>query len=232
MNITRLIASCGVAAAVLLTGCTSYVTTNVTAFQNWSGRDADRTYTFKHSADQQNNLEQSTYESIVSDALSTYGFKQVDPQQAHYAVSLRYDIRNHSTFVSEPVAVYGSAWRGGWYGGWGGWGGMPPFGPTSVIYNTEPYAIFVKTLQIRIADLSRNGVEVYNVMANNSGPDSSLVTAMPYLVRSALFNFPLANGTSTQVNLPETATGASNERAVGPGAPAAPAFAASGAAGG
>ncbi len=226
MKIMRLIASCGLAATVLLTGCASYVTTNVTAFQNWSGRDTDRTYTFKHSAEQQNNLEQSTYENMVNNELSVYGFKQVDPQQAHYAVSLRYDIRNHSTMVSQPVAVFGPAWRGGWYGGWNG---MPPYGPTSVIYDTEPYAIFVKTLSIRISDLSRNGLEVYNVLASNSGPDGSLVTAMPYLVRSALFNFPMANGTATQVNLPETDTGASNERGVVPGASAAamPASAAS-----
>jgi len=224
MKLIRLFASCGLVATVLLTGCASYVTSNVTAFQNWSGHDADRTYTFKRSADQQNNLEQSTYEGMVNNELVTYGFKQVDPQHAHYAVSLFYDIRNHSTMVSQPVA-YAPAWRGGWYGGW--YGPMP-YGPVSVIYDTEPYPLFVKTLSIRISDLSRNGVEVYNVTAGNSGPDGSLLAAMPYLVRSALFNFPLPNGTVTQVNLPESLDGASNEKAGVPAAAAKPASAASG----
>lgn len=229
MKLMRLIASCGLAATVLLTGCASYVATNVTAFQNWSGHDTDRTYTFKRSADQQNNLEQATYESLVDNELSTYGFKQVDQQHAHYAVSLFYDIRNHSTMVAQPV-IYGPPWRGGWYGGW--YGPMPLYGPSAVIYDTEPYPIFVKTLSIRIADLSRNGLQVYNVTASNSGPDGSLLTAMPYLVRSALFNFPMPNGTATQVNLPEDLNRVPHEKAVVPAAPVAPASAAGVAAGG
>lgn len=218
MKLMRLIAGGAVAATLLLTGCASYVTTNVTAFQDWRGRDADRTYTFKRSAEQENNLEQSAYESLVNNELSIYGFKQVDPQHAHYAVALAYDIRNHTTLMSQPVMITGPAWRGGWYGGM--YGPFPPYGPTSVIYDTEPYPIFVKALSIRIFDVTRNNLEVYNVSANNAGPDGSLVTAMPYLVRSALFNFPLPNGTATQVNLPDNLNGVSNERAVVPGAPA------------
>jgi len=217
MKLIRLMASCGLAATVLLTGCASYVTTNVTAFQNWNGHDADRSYTFKRSADQQNNLEQSTYEGLVNNQLAIYGFKQVDAQHAHYAVSLLYDISNHSTMVSQPVA-YGPVWRGGWYGGW--YGPMP-YGPVSVIYDTQPYPLFVKTLSIRISDLSHNGLEVYNVTAGNSGPDGSLLAAMPYLVRSALANFPMPNGTVIQVNLPENLNGVSNGPV--PGVPVAPA---------
>ena len=219
MKLIRLLAACGVAATLMLTGCASYVTTNVTAFQNWSGKDSDRTYAFARTPDQQNSLEQGAYEGMVGNQLATYGFKQIDGQHAHYSVILAYDIRNQTTMVSQPVAVVGPGWRGGWYPGW--YGPFPPYGPTSVIYDTEPYPLFVKLLSIRIYDNTKNNAQVYAVSASTTDPDGSLVSSMPYLVRSALFNFPLPNGTATQVNLPQTPTGAPNETA----ASAAPAVA-------
>jgi hypothetical protein len=41
-----------------LSGCTTYVTTQVTAFSDWSGNDASRNYAFTRSPAQQNSLEQ------------------------------------------------------------------------------------------------------------------------------------------------------------------------------
>ncbi len=224
MKLTKLLAAGAAAATLLLTGCASYVTTNVTAFQRWSGKDADRTYTFWRNAAQQNNLEQSAYESLVDNTLKTYGFKLVDPVHAHYSVALDYDIRNQTTMVSQPVMVAAPAWRGG-YGPW--YGPFPPYapyGPVSVIYDTEPYPFFVKMLSIRVFDNTQGKAEVYNVSASNAGPDGSLAAAMPYLVRSALFNFPMANGSAVQVNLPYGTNGTPNERPIAapPAPPAAP----------
>ena len=53
-------------------------TTQVTAFSDWSGNDATRTYAFTRAADQQNNLELSTYECFVANELATHSFRQVD----------------------------------------------------------------------------------------------------------------------------------------------------------
>ena len=53
---TRRVAMLLAAMAVTLSGCTSYVTTQVTAFSDWSGNDATRTYAFTRASDQQNNL--------------------------------------------------------------------------------------------------------------------------------------------------------------------------------
>lgn len=215
MKLTKLLAVAAAAATMLLTGCASYVTTNVTAFQRWSGSDADRTYAFWRNAAQQNNLEQSAYESLVDNTLKTYGFKLVDPAHAHYSVALDYDIRNQTTMVSQPVVVTGPAWRGP-YGPW--YGPFPPYGygPYSVVYDTEPYPLFVKMLSIRIFDNTQGKAEVYNVSASNAGPDGSLAAAMPFLVRSALFNFPMANGAAVQVNLPDSENGTPNERPIAP----------------
>jgi len=214
MKLMKLLAVGAAAATLLLSGCASYVTTNVTAFQRWNGTDADKTYTFWRNAAQQNNLEQSAYEALVDNDLKTYGFKLVDPAHAHYSVALDYDIRNQTTMVSQPVMVTAPAWRG-YYGPW--YGPFPPYapyGPVSVVYDTEPYPLFVKSLTIRIFDNTQGKAQVYNVSASNAGPDGSLAAAMPYLVRSALFNFPMANGSAVQVNLPDGGNGTPNERAI------------------
>src|ERR1700733_3736100 len=77
---------------VLLSGCTSYVTSQVTAFSDWSGNDATRTYAFTRAGDQQNNLELTTYERLVGNELATHAFRQVDTSQARYLVGLWYGI--------------------------------------------------------------------------------------------------------------------------------------------
>ncbi|HEY1999650.1 DUF4136 domain-containing protein [Paraburkholderia sp.] len=207
------------ALTVLLSGCTSYVTTQVTAFSDWSGNDASRTYAFIRSAAQQNSLEQSTYELFVANALATRSFRQVEADQAHYLVGLSYGTRSETISVAEPV-FYSSPWPGPYWGRpfdpWGPYGAFPP------TYVNQTYPVFAHSLGIRITDRA-TGREVYNVMARNSGDEPSLVRAMPYLVRSALADFPLGNGAVRTVKLPvDPNAGVSNE-AAGSEAPASPA---------
>jgi len=207
----------GAGLALLLTGCTSYVTTNVTAFQNWSVSDTDRSYTFVHTA-QRHDLEESSYEQMVDNALSAYGFQLVEASRAHYGVALAYGVRNDTVVVPQPVFYDpwpGPVWYGG-YGGYRGYGGFgpPPFGALGpVAYVNQAYPSFVKGLSIQIVD-QKTHAEVYKVNASTTGPDPELLLAMPYLVRSALNNFPMPNGTVIHVSLPVGANGpASNYNA-------------------
>jgi len=87
----------------LLTGCTSYVTTRVTAFSDWSGSDATRTYAFTRTDAQKNSIEQSTYEPIVANELSAYAFRQVPQSQARYLVGLTYAVGSDLVTVPQPV---------------------------------------------------------------------------------------------------------------------------------
>jgi len=73
-------------------------------------------------------------------------------------------------------------------------------------YVDQSYPIFVHSLQIRMTE-RESGREVYKVTASNSGGESSLVRAMPYLIRSALADFPLGNGTVRTVKIPLDKTG-------------------------
>ena len=231
MNIhqwTRRAALLLAALAVLLSGCTTYVTTQVTAFSDWSSNDAVRTFAFTRPPGQQSNLELSTYERIVANELAVHAFREVDNAQARYLVGLSYGIRSDMVTVAQPL--YYNPWPGPYWGRpfdpWGPWG---PWGPYQSAYVNQTYPIFTHLLGVRITERA-TGKEVYNVTARNSGEESSLVRAMPYLARSALADFPLGNGVVHTVKLPLDKNGsAANEMAAAGAVPAAAPAAASGA---
>ena len=183
-------------ATMLLSGCTTYVSTQVTAFSNWSGSDATRTYAFARTSAQQNSIEQATYEQLVANELDAYAFRQVPSDEAHYLVGLSYSIHGDTVTVTQPV-FYGDPWPGPFWRPIGPWG---PYGPFPPDYVTQSYPVFTHTLAIRITERA-SGKEVYNVTARNTDEESSLVRAMPYLVRSALADFPLGNGTVRTVRV-------------------------------
>lgn len=226
MNIdrwTRRIALLFVALSVLLSGCTTYVTTQVTAFSDWSGSDASRTYAFTRRNDQQNNLELSAYERIVANELAAHAFREVAHDDAHYLVELAYGITSDIVSVAQPV--YYNPWPGPYWGRpFDPWG---PWGPFPATYVNQTYPVFTHLLGIRITERA-SGREVYNVTARNFGAESSLVRAMPYLARSALADFPLANGAVHTVKIPLGGAGAdANEVSLPAPAPAAAAVPAS-----
>lgn len=216
------------AAVLMLGGCASYVTTQVTAFQDWHASDADKTYMFQRSLAQQNSLEQRTYEQLVDSELSTYGFRLVDPASAHLAVSLHYGSRDQTVVVQQPDYDPWGPWGGPWGGGWGGpWRPWGPYWapPPPPAYTSQAYSIFSHQLSIVMTD-RQSGKEVYRVTSAAQVDDPSLLRAMPYLIRGALVNFPLQNGTVRSVRIPVDENGMAgvpnNERSV-QGSPAVPA---------
>jgi hypothetical protein len=209
------------ATATLLSGCTTYVSTQVTAFSNWSGSDATRTYAFTRTAEQQNSIEQATYEQFVANELDANAFRQAPSKDARYWVGLSYGTHDDRVTVTRPV-FYGSPWPGPYWRPFDPWG---PFGPFPPDYVTQSYPVFTHTLGIRIRERA-SGKEVYNVTARNTSEDPSLVHAMPYLVRSALADFPLANGAVRTVRIPYDKRGAALTNEMPVAAPPAPASAA------
>ncbi|MEM5293731.1 DUF4136 domain-containing protein [Burkholderia sp. JPY481] len=210
---TRHVALLFVALSVLLSGCTTYVTTQVTAFSDWTGSDSTRTYAFTRHEDQKNNLELSAYERIVANELAVHAFREVPHDDARYLVELAYGIRSDVVTVAQPV--YYNPWPGPYWGRpFDPWG---PWGPFPATYVNQSYPVYTHLLGIRITERA-SGREVYNVTARNFGEESSLVRAMPYLARSALADFPLANGAVHTVKIPLGGGAAANEVSL----PAAP----------
>ncbi|CAN7268896.1 DUF4136 domain-containing protein [Trinickia sp. LjRoot230] len=198
-----------------MSGCTTYVATQVTAFSAWSGSDATRTYAFERSPAQQNSIEQSTYEQLVANELDLHAFRRASNTAARYLVGLSYSIQSDTMTVTQPV-FYGNPWPGPYWRPMGPFG-PGPFGPFPAGYTSQTFPVFTHTLAIRMTERA-SGKEVYNVTARNTDEESSLVRAMPYLVRSALADFPLGNGVVRTVRIPLDKRGgaASNEVPVAP----------------
>lgn len=217
------------ASAVAMSGCTTYVTTQVTAFSEWSGSDATRTYAFERAPAQRNSLEQATYEQLVASELDRDAFRHVPSAEARYLVGLRYATDTGAMTVTQPV-YYADPWPGFWrpMSPLGPFGSFGPFGPFPPDYVSQTYPVYTHTLGVRITERS-TGKEVYNVTARNTNEVPSLVRTMPYLARSALADFPLGNGVVRTVRIPvdSRGSGASNEVPVAPPAagqkPAVPA---------
>jgi hypothetical protein len=127
-------------------------------------------------------------------------------------------MRSDIVTVAEPV--YYNPWPGPYWGRpfdpWGPWGPYPSG------YVNQSYPIFTHVLGVRITERA-TGKEVYNVTARNSGGESSLVRAMPYLARSALADFPLGNGAVRTVKLPLDLNSSAGHETAGSGTAPAPA---------
>ncbi|SDV51112.1 DUF4136 domain-containing protein [Chitinasiproducens palmae] len=192
----------GIAALTLalLSGCASYVTSDVTAFQNWSAGDADKRFAFDPR--QSNDLETNTYQRLVQEELSPHGFRLTPLAEAAYLVTLSYGTRPTTVMVPQVVS---SPWGPpiGW-GPWGGWGPRPfgwgPWGGWGPPVIDTPYPATDAFLTVKISQ-QNDGREVYRVTARHVGDDGSLPRLMPYLVRSALGDFPLPNGTVREVRI-------------------------------
>jgi hypothetical protein len=118
--------------------------------------------------------------------------------------------------VAEPV--YYNPWPAPYWGRpFDPWG---PWGPFPTAYVNQSYPIFTHLLGVRITERA-SGKEVYNVTARNSGGESSLVRAMPYLARSALADFPLGNGVVHTVKIPVGASAGTSNEVATMGAPPA-----------
>ncbi|MGI4859480.1 MAG: DUF4136 domain-containing protein [Janthinobacterium lividum] len=123
---------------------------------------------------------------------------------ARYGVSLTYGQRDTVAY-SPQVLDYGGWGFGGPWGGRGAWGRRGGGGAFGVGWGAPvvdmPYAASASQLTIRIRERP-SGREVYKVSARHDGEQIALPAVMPYLVRSALFDFPMPNGTSREVSLP------------------------------
>lgn len=184
----------------------------------------DRTYAFGHEAGADaDDLERQTYESMVAEEISTYGFTQAAASRAHYLIEIRYGMREGTAILSQPMdpwapwGGWGPGWRGPGFGyAFGPWWGPPPMIDTA-------YPVYTSFLRLRIRD-RQAGREVYRVNVRHTDDAPSLVRAMPYLVRSAFYEFPMQNGTAREVRLardPQTAgmgSAGANERIVAPAA--------------
>lgn len=208
----RIISLCFASLLLLLGGCATVVSSNVTAFSEWPADLPNKTFVFEHTDAQSNDLEYRNYEGLVRTELQRLGFVQQDSAAAaQLKVALKYDITARDVHVVEPVVADPM-----WYGGYGpyGWGRPGFYGPRfgdpfydpfwyapQVIGQREyDYQLFLRRLNITISR-SAGGQKLYDVSVSSEGKMGSLPAIMPYLVRSAFTEFPGKSGVPRVVKL-------------------------------
>lgn len=193
-----------VLSSALLSGCASFVRSDVVAFHDWPAEMPNKVYTFDRTPEQQNNLEQQSYENLVRTELTRLGFVEAqNPKGAILKVSMRYSINGRDVRVVEPVVdpywPYGYGYP--FYGRYGPYYYDPFwYGPPVTQYREVQYQVFNRELNILITQI-RDGKKLYDVTVDSDGGNGSLAFAMPYMVKSAFSEFPGRSGVPRRVKL-------------------------------
>ncbi|KAF3999974.1 DUF4136 domain-containing protein [Glaciimonas immobilis] len=203
----RYLALCIAALCLLLSGCASVIRSDVIAFNEWPANLPDKSFSFIHTAEQENDLEYRSYEAQVSHALQQLGFTQSVNAKATLNVTLSYGVRARDVHTIEPVeidpGIYGSPFYAsglGYRGFYGPLNGPFWYAPPIVVQREFNYLVFTRHMNVRIARTG-DGKKLYDVTVVSEGRISSLPMVMPYLIQSAFSDFPGKSGVPRQVKL-------------------------------
>jgi hypothetical protein len=190
--------------SLLLGGCATTVTSQVTTFHQWPAAMADKTYVFEAPPAQDDTLEYRSYQNMVRGELTRLGFQDAGASgKPTLAVSMRYmttDVPVRVITVAPPYFYdpFGFPYRPGRWRGW-----YSPFydpfwyGPR---YDDRIEHQFRRELQVSIKSIPDNK-HLYDVTVHNMSRTASTPVIMPALVRSAFEGFPGPNGQARIVEL-------------------------------
>jgi hypothetical protein len=204
---------------VLLSGCATTITSQVTTFQEWSSDPAtqsqDKSYRLELTEEQKNDLEFKQYSDILQQHLSALGIKDVSDTNTTptFLVKMAYATALSGVQVSYPYGpyFYDPIWRlhySRFYYrspffypyGYGGYGfsrfGDPYFGD-----GFQGRRYYLHQFAVSITD-QKTGKKVFDVRASTEQLDPEILNHIPYLMASAFHNFPGENGKTIKVELP------------------------------
>ncbi|WP_034300650.1 DUF4136 domain-containing protein [Herbaspirillum sp. RV1423] len=216
----RLLGIIFAACTILLAGCASTISSDVTAFHAWPADLKDKSFVFTPTRDQEGSLEYRNYEQLIRAELLRLGFADaVSAKTARLKVAFSYGMQAGTVVVTEPA--YDPFWYGpGWHRSWGPWGPGPFYDPFwSPPMQTTTFPVLQRRLYLTITRAD-NDQKLYEVTVDSEGREATLPMAMPYMVRSAFSDFPGPSGVSRHVELKLDKPKAS--ATVAPAAPANP----------
>jgi hypothetical protein len=190
----------GLCLGLMLGGCASVFSAQVTRYQQWPENTQSATYWITPDETQRNNLQFQTYADTVRAALGPTGLVEAQSENAaRFAVHIEYASPREREWQQEFVDPYAYP---GFYGPYAGfhrhrwaWGMGPAI-------QTVPVDVYRLTLSVRIDDRTQQGREVYRATAVASSPENQLGAAMPYLARALFDRFPGRNGQVVEVRYP------------------------------
>jgi hypothetical protein len=204
----KYLATLATAAVLLLSGCATTISSNVTAFNDWTGDVQDKSFAFEAPQGADDTLEYRNYQLLVAGELNKLGFQQVaDGQQPKLLVGMKFFTIDHPVRVIQEDPFMGSGWGPGYYGryGWGysRWAYRPYFydpffyGPSRV----EERIKHQYQRQLRVTINNVNGRKLYDVTVQNTSGVQATPFVMPALVQSAFTGFPGQNGVPRTIDI-------------------------------
>jgi hypothetical protein len=208
---------------VLVAGCATTVTTQVTPFHELTGSLAGQRFVIVPTAEQQNSLEFGAYADLVRQALVEKGLVDAGNERASadLGVSMSYEVIGRGSSLRPMTGTTGSIGFGAGSGGFSGGGigigiGFPIGGGSS------GEVAFQRTLHIRIDRLHANGTpttapapdpmsppgmpapanRVFEARAISEGESSSIAPVMRAMVQAIFDDFPGESGRTRVVSVP------------------------------
>lgn len=198
------------AAVMLLSGCATTISSNVTAFNAWPADIADKSYAFEAPQGADDTLEYRNYQVLVAKELGKLGFQQVqDNQQPKLLVGMKFFTIDHPVRVLQSEDPFmGPYWGPGWgrypYWGYSRWAYRPffydpyRFGPPMYVEERIKHQY---QRQLRVTINNSNGAKLYDVTVQNTSSVQATPYVMPALVQSAFTGFPGQNGVPRTIDI-------------------------------
>ena len=213
----RLMVTAAAALTLLLTGCATTISSDVTTFHQWPAEMQNKSYVLEAPPPQDDTLELRSYQNLVRAELARLGFQEaVGGNAPALKVAMRYTTTDVPVRVLEhayPMTFYPSArfmfshpfyrphwggrryWGGGWYSPFHDpfWYGMPA-------YTEQIRHYYKRELQVAIKTASGDQ-RLFDVTVHNTSRTWSTPEVMPALVQSAFTGFPGVSGVARRVEL-------------------------------
>lgn len=168
--------------SAVLSGCAG-VSADVQASNRGGDWQGARTYTLARTPLQDGSDDHTQYEALVRAELDKYGFSDTPGQGAHYLLSIAYDTRLATIGVETGDCTSDNCG-----------------GPARASFSWFGRRSYRHALTLRFFDKA-TGHELYKVSAASEDHDAEPLHAIPYLVKSALAQFPFDGGPDWRVKL-------------------------------
>ncbi|MBI1771182.1 MAG: DUF4136 domain-containing protein [Burkholderiales bacterium] len=195
------------ACSLLLGGCATTFTSQVSVFHEWPGATQDKSYIFERAPGQENNPEHKLYEDLLRTRLQTLGFKEIG---AGATPALKVELRYATTIREVKPSLF---WQPGIYDPYWGLHFSRGIYRRNYLYyptfSTWPYyprgaldmyvrSTYLHQVQIRISEMGKNKV-LADIKTSSEQDNEEISLYMPYLMDSALKDFPGKNGSTSKV---------------------------------
>lgn len=197
------------ASALLLCGCASTITSQVTTFHEWPNDSKNKSFAIETMAGQENDPEYKVYAAMLREKLQGLGFNNSkDLNSAELKVVMEY-----GTLVSEiqlPMTYWGIPYDPFWQIHFSRFHRRSAFyypyyfGRSNSFYMMSDFTAtryFLHQLTISISE-RKSGKTLANIKVSTEQISPRISKQMPYLLDSAFMEFPGENGRTSEIKLP------------------------------